>query len=32
VKKILAGISPEQAVSREALRNPNGLAPFIRSI
>jgi acetoacetyl-CoA synthetase len=29
VKKILAGTPPEQAVSRDALRNPNALKPFI---
>ena len=30
VKRILAGIDPDQAVSREALANPNALEPFIR--
>jgi acetoacetyl-CoA synthetase len=30
VKKILAGVHPDQAVSRDALRNPRALAPFIR--
>jgi acetoacetyl-CoA synthetase len=30
VKKILAGMSPEQAVSREALQNPESLEPFLR--
>ncbi len=30
VKKILSGASPEKAVSREALRNPDSLEPFIR--
>jgi acetoacetyl-CoA synthetase len=29
VKKILAGIDPEKAVSRGALQNPEALAPFI---
>jgi acetoacetyl-CoA synthetase len=29
VKKILAGVPPEQAVSRHALRNPDALAPFL---
>ncbi|MGQ0480706.1 MAG: acetoacetate--CoA ligase [Pseudonocardia sp.] len=29
VKKILAGMSPEKAVSRDALRNPDALAPFL---
>jgi acetoacetyl-CoA synthetase len=31
VKKILAGTPPEQAVSRDALRNPESLQPFITS-
>jgi acetoacetyl-CoA synthetase len=31
VKKILAGVPPEQAVSRDALRNPRSLAPFVRT-
>ncbi|NYH80415.1 acetoacetyl-CoA synthetase [Actinopolyspora biskrensis] len=30
VKKILAGTAPESAVSMDALRNPDSLAPFIR--
>ncbi|PRW62114.1 acetoacetate--CoA ligase [Actinopolyspora mortivallis] len=30
VKKILAGADPERAVSRDALRNPDSLDPFIR--
>jgi acetoacetyl-CoA synthetase len=30
VKRILAGVDPEQAVSREALANPDSLEPFIR--
>jgi acetoacetyl-CoA synthetase len=30
VKKILTGTPPEQAVSREALRNPEALAQFLR--
>jgi acetoacetyl-CoA synthetase len=30
VKKILAGADPDQAVSRDALRNPNSLDPFIK--
>ncbi|GAA1331113.1 acetoacetate--CoA ligase [Saccharothrix algeriensis] len=29
VKKILAGAPPERAVSRDALRNPDSLAPFL---
>ncbi|HEU0214495.1 MAG TPA: acetoacetate--CoA ligase [Jiangellaceae bacterium] len=29
VKKILAGVPPEQAVSRDALRNPDALRPFL---
>ncbi|HEX6576821.1 MAG TPA: acetoacetate--CoA ligase [Jiangellaceae bacterium] len=29
VKKILAGVPPEQAVSRDALRNPDSLQPFL---
>jgi acetoacetyl-CoA synthetase len=29
VKKILAGVDPEKAVSRGALQNPDALAPFI---
>jgi acetoacetyl-CoA synthetase len=29
VKKILAGVDPEKAVSRGALQNPDSLAPFI---
>ena len=29
VKKILAGVDPEKAVSRGALQNPEALAPFI---
>jgi acetoacetyl-CoA synthetase len=29
VKKILTGTPPDKAVSREALRNPDALAPFI---
>jgi acetoacetyl-CoA synthetase len=31
VKKILAGMDPDQAVSRDALHNPRALAPFIRN-
>jgi acetoacetyl-CoA synthetase len=30
VKRILAGVDPDQAVSREALANPDSLEPFIR--
>ncbi len=30
VKKILAGTPPEKAVSRDALRNPDALEPFIQ--
>jgi acetoacetyl-CoA synthetase len=30
VKRILTGTPPEQAVSRDALRNPEALAPFLR--
>ena len=30
VKKILAGASPDKAVSRDALRDPASLAPFVR--
>jgi acetoacetyl-CoA synthetase len=30
VKRILAGVDPDQAVSREALANPNSLEPFIQ--
>ena len=29
VKKILAGVSPEKAVSRGALENPEALGPFL---
>jgi acetoacetyl-CoA synthetase len=29
VKKIIAGVPPEQAVSRDALRNPDALVPFL---
>ncbi|RIQ28192.1 acetoacetate--CoA ligase [Jiangella rhizosphaerae] len=29
VKRILAGVAPEKAVSREALRNPSALDPFV---
>ncbi|MEJ3652053.1 acetoacetate--CoA ligase [Actinomycetes bacterium KLBMP 9759] len=29
VKKIMAGVSPDKAVSRGALQNPDALAPFI---
>jgi acetoacetyl-CoA synthetase len=29
VKKILAGMSPDRAVSRDALRNPDALRPFV---
>jgi acetoacetyl-CoA synthetase len=29
VKKILAGVAPERAVSRGALQNPDALAPFL---
>lgn len=29
VKKILAGVAPERAVSRGALQNPDSLAPFV---
>lgn len=29
VKKILAGVDPQQAVSREALQNPDALDPFL---
>jgi acetoacetyl-CoA synthetase len=30
VKKILAGVPPERAVSRDALRDPESLAPFVQ--
>ncbi|PRX45379.1 acetoacetyl-CoA synthetase [Prauserella shujinwangii] len=30
VKKILRGVDPERAVSRDALANPDSLAPFVR--
>jgi len=30
VKKILAGVDPDRAVSRDALRNPAALEPFLR--
>jgi acetoacetyl-CoA synthetase len=30
VKRILAGVEPDRAVSREALSNPESLEPFIR--
>jgi acetoacetyl-CoA synthetase len=30
VKRILAGVDPDHAVSREALANPDALDPFIR--
>ena len=30
VKRILSGVDPEQAVSRDALANPDSLDPFIR--
>ena len=29
VKKIIAGVDPEKAVSREALQNPDALDPFL---
>ena len=29
VKKILAGVAPDKAVSRGALQNPDSLAPFL---
>ena len=29
VKRILAGVDPEKAVSRGALQNPDALAPFL---
>ncbi|MGH3849229.1 MAG: acetoacetate--CoA ligase, partial [Pseudonocardiaceae bacterium] len=29
VKKILAGVEPDKAVSRGALQNPDALAPFL---
>jgi len=29
VKKILAGVAPDAAVSRDALCNPDALAPFL---
>ena len=29
VKKILAGVDPARAVSSDALRNPDSLAPFV---
>ena len=29
VKKILAGVDPDKAVSRGALQNPDALGPFI---
>jgi acetoacetyl-CoA synthetase len=29
VKKILAGVAPDRAVSRDALANPNALEPFV---
>jgi hypothetical protein len=31
VKKILAGTPPAEAVSHDALRNPDALEPFIES-
>jgi len=30
VKKILAGVDPDKAVSKDALQNPDALAPFLR--
>jgi acetoacetyl-CoA synthetase len=30
VKKILAGVDPDKAVSKDALQNPEALAPFLR--
>jgi acetoacetyl-CoA synthetase len=30
VKRILAGVDPERAVSRDALQNPDSLTPFLR--
>jgi acetoacetyl-CoA synthetase len=30
VKRILAGVDPDQAVSRDALQNPESLATFIQ--
>ena len=30
MKRILAGVDPDQAVSREALVNPDSLDPFIQ--
>ena len=32
VKKILAGVAPEKAVSRDALANPDALAPFLQLV
>jgi acetoacetyl-CoA synthetase len=29
VKKILSGVAPERAVSRDALANPDALRPFV---
>jgi acetoacetyl-CoA synthetase len=29
VKKILAGVAPDRAVSRDALANPDSLKPFL---
>jgi acetoacetyl-CoA synthetase len=29
VKKILAGMAPDAAVSRDAVRDPDALAPFL---
>jgi acetoacetyl-CoA synthetase len=29
VKKILAGVAPDRAVSRDALANPAALTPFV---
>jgi acetoacetyl-CoA synthetase len=29
VKKILAGVAPDDAVSRDAVRDPDALAPFL---
>jgi acetoacetyl-CoA synthetase len=32
VKKILAGVAPERAVSRDALANPDSLVPFLEMV
>jgi len=32
VKRILAGVDPDQAVSRDALQNPESLAAFVQMV